>query len=137
MIRTAQCHCGALTVEAAGEPAHVFMCHCEFCQRRTGSSYHLDAWYPSVDATIHGPSSIYRRSGDRGDELIFHFCPNCGSNVYFYLPQALPHMTGIAVGCFADANFPAPKISIYEKRRHRWLAIPTGMARHTAGIVVA
>jgi len=121
-------------VDVAGAPEHTFMCHCEFCQRRTGSSYHLDAWYRSANVTIDGKSTVYRRTGDRGDELVFHFCPTCGSNVFFYLPQALPHLTGIAVGCFADADFPAPQISIYEKRRHRWLPMPEGIPGHQSGI---
>lgn len=112
------------------------MCHCEFCQRRTGSSYHLDAWYPTTSVMIEGETSVYSRTGDRGDDLVFHFCPACGSNVYFYLPQALPEMIGIAVGCFADPSFPAPKISIYEKRRHSWLHVPEGAHRHENGITV-
>ncbi len=136
MNRTAQCHCGALTVKVSGDPELTFMCHCEFCQRRTGSSYHLDAWFPKTAATIEGQSSVYSRKGDRGDSLVFHFCPTCGSNVYFYLPEALPNMIGIAVGCFADPDFPTPKISIYEKRRHRWLEVPTDSQRHESGIVV-
>ena len=134
MKRTAQCHCGALTVVVSGDPEHLFMCHCERCQRRTGSSYHLDAWYPAASAEIQGQATVYSRTGDRGDVLVFHFCPTCGSNVYFYLPQALPQMIGVAVGCFADPEFPVPEISIYEKRRHRWLQVPGETQRHENGI---
>jgi hypothetical protein len=35
--RTAQCHCGALKVITSGEPVQVYLCHCQSCQRRTGS----------------------------------------------------------------------------------------------------
>ena len=40
------------TVEVRGEPQFTFMCHCEFCQRRTGTSYHLDAWFPRDAVTL-------------------------------------------------------------------------------------
>ena len=136
MNRTAQCHCGALTVAVTGTPEHIFMCHCELCQRRTGSSYHLDAWFPATHAVLLGESKVFSRTGERGDDLVFHFCPTCGSNVYFYLPEALPGMIGIAVGCFADPDFPAPLVSIYEKRRHRWLQVPAETVRHAGGISV-
>ncbi len=45
-------------------------------------------------------------------------------------------MIGIAVGCFADPDFPAPKISLYEKRRHKWLEVPPEAANYDGGIVL-
>jgi hypothetical protein len=33
---------------------------------------------------------------------------------------------GVAVGAFADPNFPAPRYSIYDCRRHRWVQLPAG-----------
>jgi hypothetical protein len=33
-------------------------------------------------------------------------------------------MTGIAVGAFADASFPAPVRSVWERSRHAWTEIP-------------
>jgi hypothetical protein len=31
------------------------------------------------------------------------------------------------VGAFADPEFPAPKVSVWEARRHRWLGLPEGI----------
>jgi hypothetical protein len=33
---------------------------------------------------------------------------------------------GVAVGAFADPNFPAPQVSIYDSRRHPWVQLPPG-----------
>lgn len=33
------CHCKQLRVTAIDEPEHVYVCHCEECQRRTGSKH--------------------------------------------------------------------------------------------------
>ena len=134
MRRTARCHCGLLSADVVGEPLHIFMCHCEFCQRRTGSSYHLDAWFPDTDVVVKGMSKEYVRHGERGDVLEFHFCPGCGSNVFFVMPQAMPGMIAIAVGCFADPEFPAPTMSIYGRSRHRWLSTPEGVPSLEDGV---
>jgi hypothetical protein len=32
----------------------------------------------------------------------------------------------VAVGNFADPAFPAPRISLYERRRHPWVVAPDG-----------
>ena len=33
----------------------------------------------------------------------------------------------VPVGAFADASFPAPKVSVYETRRHSWVVVPKGV----------
>ena len=32
-----------------------------------------------------------------------------------------------AVGAFADPEFPAPRVSVYECRRHSWVRLPPGI----------
>jgi hypothetical protein len=32
----------------------------------------------------------------------------------------------VAVGALADPTFPAPRVSIYECRRHPWVQLPPG-----------
>ena len=127
MKRIAKCHCGELTVEVAGEPEHIFMCHCELCQCRTGTSYNLSAWFPERSVSVRGETKEYVRKGDSGAEATFHFCPTCGSNVYWENQELLPELIGIAVGCFVDPEFPKPTMSLYGKRRHHWLTMPAGV----------
>jgi Glutathione-dependent formaldehyde-activating enzyme len=52
----------------------------------------------------------------------FHFCPQCGSNVYWE-PGRLPEMIGVAVGCFADPAFPPPSQAVYDRHSHPWMKI--------------
>jgi hypothetical protein len=33
----------------------------------------------------------------------------------------------IPVGAFADSSFPAPKVSVYEDRKHPWVTMPQDM----------
>jgi hypothetical protein len=71
---------------------------------------------------IEGRSSQYERTGDSGTRATFHFCPDCGSTVY-YRPAQFPDVITILVGAFADPEFPAPGVSVYEERQHKWVAL--------------
>jgi quercetin dioxygenase-like cupin family protein len=46
MTRIAHCCCGSLRAETTGEPALVAACHCMECQRRTGSTFGVGAYFP-------------------------------------------------------------------------------------------
>jgi hypothetical protein len=103
-VRVAACHCRQLRVETTGEPFAVSICHCVDCQRRTGSAF-----------------------GRK--EHIFHFCPECGSQVFRTEPSE-PELVVVSVGSFADPSFPAPRESGYDSRRHAWVQLPDSIQRH-------
>ena len=128
MKRRAACSCGALAVETDGEPARISVCHCHNCQLRTGSAFAVQARFPRERTRVSGPSTAYVRTGDSGGKATFHFCPTCGTTMY-YEPQALPDVIAIPVGVFTDSTFPAPTIGVYEARRHPWVTI-AGLAEH-------
>jgi hypothetical protein len=83
MERTAQCHCGSLRIVATGDPERVYLCHCKACQRRTGTAFHFGATYPKEQVRLDGERKIYERDADSGNRIRFHFCPNCGSTLYW------------------------------------------------------
>jgi hypothetical protein len=125
--RIAQCHCGALRAILTGEPDRVNVCHCQACQRRTGAVMHSGATCKKSQVRIEGPSHVYVREATQGRKVYFHFCPTCGSSVYWEFDLAPDHV-GIAVGCFADPDFPPPNFSIFEESMAKWVALP--MAAH-------
>lgn len=128
MERIAQCHCGQLRAIASGEPDRVYVCHCKACQRRTGAIIHNGSSWPKERVRIEGEAKIYGRMADSGFEIRFHFCPNCGSSV-FWEGDRNPATYGIAVGAFADPDFPPPTSSGWEESMHRWLGLPPDIAR--------
>jgi hypothetical protein len=83
MERTGQCHCGSLRVIATGEPDRVYLCHCEACQCRTGTAFHFGATYPKEWVRLDGERKIYERDADSGYRIRFHFCPSCGTTLYW------------------------------------------------------
>lgn len=128
--RTASCNCGQLRVTCKGpDPERITMCHCNLCQKQSGSVFAVQARFPREQVTIEGSSTswkypivgatpaTFRNCASGG--VTFHFCSNCGSTVY-YTADADDSRIGIKVGTFADPTFPAPKISGFEEYRHPW-----------------
>ena len=127
--RTTQCNCGQLSVTYDGpDPARISICQCYECQRRTGSVYSVQARLPVENLTIDGRSSTWTfpvsgktaefRSCDSGGAT-YHFCPDCGSTVYWDI-SAAPEVLGVAVGGFTDPTFPPPIISGFEAYGFSW-----------------
>ena len=118
--RTATCMCGAFEATARGEPDITAMCSCLACQRRSGTAFGLYAWWPEAAVSMRGEANRYGRRSDRGRTFEHHFCPTCGSTVVLR-GDHLPGRTGIAVGAFADPDFPPPTVAVWDTTRHKWL----------------
>jgi hypothetical protein len=137
--RTASCNCGQLRVTCNGpDPDRVVMCNCFLCQKQTGSPFSLQARFPNEQVTIEGKSTTWKFPIDgakptayrtcagtdgitnsAADVVTSHFCPVCGSTVYYYR-KSDPARTGVRVGAFADPTFPPPMGSGFEEYRHPW-----------------
>ena len=120
--REARCSCGQLRLTATGAPVRVSVCHCRACQRRTGSAFGVQARFDKDQVAVAGRSETYRRTADSGNQISFHFCPDCGSTVYYRL-DPMPDVIAVPVGAFADQGFPAPGVSVYEARQYDWLKL--------------
>jgi hypothetical protein len=127
--RRAACSCGQLSITVEGDPIRISLCHCLACQRRTGSVFGVQARWPDDRVRIEGRSTEWVRVADSGNEVRSHFCPACGSTLYYRL-AVQPTVVAIPVGGFADPEFPAPWISVYEVRRHGWVGLPADIEHH-------
>jgi hypothetical protein len=96
------------------------------CQRRTGSVFGAQARFRTESIEFHGQSNQYLRVGDEGSKTTFNFCPICGATVY-YSSEGSEGFTGIPVGAFAEPDFPAPTVSVYEERKHSWVSLPANI----------
>lgn len=98
------------------------VCHCLECQKRSGSVVAAQARWPDDRVVIEGEYAEYSRIGASGAQTTFRFCATCASTIA-YVSDGLPGLTAIPVGAFADPSFPPPHYSVYESRRHGWIAI--------------
>src|SRR5512147_1669787 len=90
----------------------------------------MQAAFRPDQVEIMGRYDDYLRVSDEADrkEHVFHFCPDCGSQV-FYTEPTEPDLIVVSVGSFADPSFPPPTESGYDARRHPWLRLPDTIER--------
>jgi hypothetical protein len=72
------------------------------CQRRTGAAFGVGVFFEKAQVRAEGASKVYTRDGQEGRKLRFHFCPECGTTVYWDLDLRPDHIV-VAFGTFADA----------------------------------
>jgi len=80
--------------------------------------------------TVHGTATEYVRTGDQGARFRFRFCPVCGTTVFHTEEGYEDRSVAVAVGAFADPDFPPPKVSVYDCRRHSWVQLPSGITTY-------
>ena len=135
--RVAECGCGRLKVRVRGEPQFVAVCHCDFCQKQTGSAFRLSSFFAddqiveiAGDPVVFNGLEIDGVGLDGSDEFgtTYHFCGTCGSTVY-WRTDLMTGFLGIAVGSFVDPGFAPPTMENCTGLRHHWIApIPGAVA---------
>lgn len=121
--RRTACSCGQLHLTIEGEPSRISMCHCLECQRRTGAVISNQARFRREQVNIAGKAAVWTRTAESGHTLTYHFCPICGSTIYWENNGA-PGTFTVAIGNFADPNFPSPTVAVWEESRHPWVSLP-------------
>ena len=121
--RTASCRCGQLRVSVTGDPVRVSLCHCLNCKKRSGSAFAVQARWPKDQVRIEGRSKTFVKAGDSGVPATFHFCGDCGSDVYYTMEGELADLVAIPVGAFDNPFFAQPGYSVFENRKHDWVNV--------------
>lgn len=127
--RTATCMCGRLSATCEGEPFRISVCHCLDCQRRSGSSFAAQVRFPRDQVTVSGEARVFTRTAESGNTSEHHFCPDCGCEMW-YVAGPFRETLAIPIGRFADPSFPPPGYSVYESRKHAWVAIFDASVEH-------
>lgn len=118
MTRTAACSCAQLTVTMTGEPHFIAACSCLECRKGSGSVAAVSSYWPNSAAlSLSGKSTSWHRGSWKGGRIDNHFCPACGSTLFWYAEFA-PDSNGISVGIFCDSGFPPPTYAVWCERRH-------------------
>jgi hypothetical protein len=118
--RTIECSCGGLTASVSGDPARVSVCSCLNCKRRSGSAFSWNATFAEAQVTVAGEHAHHSRTSEDGFWVRHHFCPTCGTRV-FYMIEQRPGMVSIPAGLFGEADFAPPTVEVFGERRCPWL----------------
>ena len=117
--KTGGCVCGAVRFRTLAEPSRVTICHCAWCQRRTGTAFGTEVVFNVDEVEITGQHvTRYRHVSDEsGRWLDVEFCAKCGTNLGFTL-EAVPGVRTLPAGAF-DA--PTWICAEHYKTRHVFL----------------
>lgn len=112
------CHCGAVRYSVEGEPKHVALCHCSDCRKSSGAPVVGWAAYTGPEFTlIAGSPTAYNSSG----AAMRHFCPTCGSGVYYINEEVLPGLVDIQIGSLDNPDALQPQAQIQVAERIGWM----------------
>ncbi|KAI5923024.1 Mss4-like protein [Camillea tinctor] len=92
-----RCQCGAVSFQTpTAKPLTLYHCHCNDCQKQSGSAFGTSAIYPAeglfpLAPTLTAQLGVYRRgpAEDRaGRSLDCYFCKTCGCRVLHRIVDA-------------------------------------------------
>jgi hypothetical protein len=118
------CVCGAVRYRVRNAPFRTGVCHCKFCQRRTGSAFGVGVYFRKEDfELLRGELKSYEyRSDESGRWLKMQFCPNCGTTVS-WTAEVFPGGRGVAGGTFDDTSWLKIERHVWTRSKHAWLPI--------------
>ena len=84
-VYTGECFCGAIRVEARGEPEAMGYCHCESCRQWSASPVNaFTLWKPEHVSVVQGRQYLsHVRRSEKSDR---QFCRQCGGHVMTWHP---------------------------------------------------
>jgi hypothetical protein len=131
IVREAACACGDFRVSLQGEPIMVSSCCCTRCQRRTGAFFGVTVYFhPAQMVARSGAETTFRRPDAT---TTFHFCPRCGSTLWWEPDDADEAVIGVAGGAFADQALPSPVRMVFTAHRHPYVRPPEGVPTFEQG----
>ena len=99
------CHCGSVRYKATGKPVIIAHCHCEDCQRLSGTGHSTGAMFAVENFQLDGRVSEYAL--DCGSQILGR---NSGSTGY----------VTVSLGTLDDSSALEPQVTIFARNRKPW-----------------
>ena len=105
VVREGGCLCGEARYLVSGYPEPRGVCHCRYCQLRTGSAFAVLAYFKPENFSLKsGQLTHYGFTSESGKQWDINFCSKCGTTVYYQL-EAWGDLIGIDSGTFDPPSF--------------------------------
>ncbi|MGE0667120.1 MAG: GFA family protein [Sphingomonadales bacterium] len=117
------CFCGAVAIEAAGEPLEMGYCHCQSCRTYSGGPYSAYMLWPAANVrVVRGEALLggFNKNGmsDR------RFCTKCGGHIMSRHPGL--GVTDVPAGVMAGIEF---RPSVHLNYAEAVLAVRDGLPK--------
>jgi hypothetical protein len=103
------------------------ICHCQQCQKQTGSAFVEVVAVKEDDFLVQGTLQTFTYSGDSGRKKHSKFCPKC-SAVVFLEAEGFPGLVLIMGGTLDDPSWLRPTMALFCEASQPWIASKHEMA---------
>ncbi|WP_313803244.1 GFA family protein [Sphingobium sp.] len=130
---TGGCTCGQLRYSIGAQPVIALHCHCNNCQKLSGTGHGSFMILPRVAATIEGKASDWTYIADSGGTSTRYFCPECGTAVFAKLSL---HPDGIVVTASSldDRSQFRPSVALFTGEARAWDKIDPELRTFPGGL---
>ena len=127
-VREGGCGCGAVRYRIVGEPIFTNNCHCRQCQRQTGSTSVVNAFFESERFTLLSGELVGHTvpSGSGGPHEMRR-CSTCGGAILSHFPPNGRHLSALRVGTLDDPGAFTPDAVIFASEKMPWVTLPEGV----------
>jgi len=130
---TGGCACGAVRYRVSRRPIFVNNCYCTLCQRQTGSTSVVNAFFEREAVTLlSGALSEHAVRAGSGRDHVICRCHVCGTAIWSYYARFGRHGPGIRAGTLDDPGAVTPDALVFVADRMPWVALPEGIPRFEA-----
>jgi hypothetical protein len=125
MSRTGGCLCGRISYEVVGDLIATAVCHCNRCQRQSGSAFSVNLIVHESQLVLDGTLSTFEERGEHGDAVyvLRRFCGDCGSPIYSALMEPAG-VIAVKAGTLDDRSEVAPTVEAWCEHKQPWVHLP-------------
>jgi hypothetical protein len=124
MVREGGCQCGYVRYRLDAEPFGVVACHCQECQRQSGSAFGMSMGVRTDSfRLLSGELNTFSVACDSGRTKRCTFCPRCGTRIHHSTSDAV---LSVKAGTLDDTSWLRPAEHYWTKRKQPWVVIPEG-----------
>ena len=127
-----RCLCGAVLYSSdVEEPIMTAICHCENCQRQTGTAFSIIVAVPEDSISFENKDSLkeYLDQGQSGKAVHRKFCGDCGSPIMSLVDNA-PGLGILKAGTLNDTSWLNPTIEFWCESSQPWLEFGDQMTQY-------
>jgi len=99
------CACGEVRFYSIGMPEKTGVCHCRYCQLRTGTAFGISVYFKKENLIIEsGNLKKYSFTTESANTFETNFCTNCGTSMFWTLSH-MKGLLGAAGGSYDPPSF--------------------------------
>lgn len=124
-IHEGGCLCGAVRYRVTGEPVAAYVCHCNYCQKSSGTAFQMPVFFKHRQVEFSGePMQTFDYvSPAHGRTVTTQFCGRCGTRVGSRITRA-PGIQILSAGSFDVRDQFSVNCHLFTETKVPWVRLP-------------